>query len=91
MIKLTRLDGSEMYLNPDLIEVVEETPDTHITLMNGNRFLVLEKASVIVDKIVTLKARIIHRAETCRKQKYLRKQQEKSYRPVCKLPPREEP
>ena len=32
MIKLTRLDGSQIFVNDDLIEVVEETPDTHITL-----------------------------------------------------------
>ena len=37
MIRLTKLDGSEMYLNPDQIEIIEETPDTHITLLNGNR------------------------------------------------------
>ena len=80
MIKLTRLDGSEMYINPDLIEIIEETPDTHITLMNGNRYLVLEKARGIVDRIVVFKARIIHRAETSRKQKYRRKQLVESYR-----------
>jgi flagellar protein FlbD len=80
MIKLTRLDGSEMYINPDLVEIIEETPDTHITLMNGNRYLVLEKAREIVDRIVVYKARIIHRAETSRKQKKLRKQLVVGYR-----------
>ena len=90
MIKLTRLDGSTIYLNPDQIETVEETPDTHITLMNGNRFLVLEKTRVIVEKIVVFKARIIHRAETSRMQKYLIKRRVESYRPVCNPEPPEQ-
>ncbi len=67
MIKLTKLDGSKIHLNPDLIEVIEETPDTHITLMNGNRYLVLEKSLAIVEKIIVFKARIIHRAKYGRK------------------------
>jgi flagellar protein FlbD len=81
MIKLTKLDGSEIYINPDQIETIEETADTHITLMNGNRFLVLEKTRLIVEKIVHYKARIIQRSESRRKQKYLRKRQVECYRP----------
>jgi len=81
MIKLTKLDGSEMYINPDLIETIEETPDTHITLMNSNRYLVRESARRVVDRIVVFKARIIHRAETCQRQKYLKKQRQESYLP----------
>jgi len=73
MIKLTRLDGSKIHLNPDQIEVIEETPDTHITLMNGNRYLVLEKALTIAEKIVVFKARIVHRAESGRNRSCLSK------------------
>ena len=82
MIKLTKLDGSKIYLNPDQIETIEETPDTHITFMNGNRYLVLEKAQAIVEKIVVLKARIINRAGISRKQKYLDNRHEESRRVV---------
>jgi flagellar protein FlbD len=74
MIQLTRLDKSEIFINPDLIETIEETPDTHITLMNGNRYLVLEKAGVVVDRIVLFKSRIIKSAETGQRQKYKGKQ-----------------
>jgi len=87
MIRLTKRDGSMIYLNPDLIEAVEETPDTHITLVNGNHFLVLEKARVIVDKIVVFKAGIMRRADVSHKQKYLHKRREASYRPACSLDP----
>ena len=82
MIKLTRLDGSTIYLNPDQIEAVEETPDTHITLMNGYRFLVLEKAEAIMEKIVVFKAKIIRRAESGHKQSYQRKRHGESTLPV---------
>jgi len=81
MIKLTKLDGNEMYINPDLIETIEESPDTHITLMNGNRYLVREKARTVVDRIVVFRARIIHRAESCQRQKYLKKQRETNFLP----------
>ncbi len=59
MIKLTRLDKSEFFLNPDLIESIEETPDTVITLTNGNHFLVREKLRTITERIICFKARII--------------------------------
>jgi flagellar protein FlbD len=84
MIKLTRLDKSEIYINPDLIETIEETPDTHITLMNSNRYLVLEKAEVVLDRIVLFKARIISSAKTGQRQKEQLKQSRANSQPVGK-------
>ncbi len=84
MIKLTRLDGSDIFLNPDLIETIEETPDTHLTLTNGNRYLVLERAWMIVDKIGAFKARIIRRADRNRSEKYLKRRMVDSYRLTCR-------
>lgn len=85
MIRLTRLDGSELFINPDLIETIEETPDTHIALLNGNRYLVLEPTRVIIDRIVAFKAKIQRRCLSGIEKKYLRKQSGDSYRPVCIL------
>ena len=62
MIKLTRMDGTEVYLNPDLIAFLEETPDTHITLANGTSYIFLEPARMVIDRIVRFKARILQRA-----------------------------
>ena len=42
MIFLTKLDGTEFMLNEDLIETVNETPDTVIVLENGHSFIVRE-------------------------------------------------
>ncbi len=85
MIKLTRMDGSELYINPELVETIEESPDTHITLSNGNHYLVLENAGVIVEKIVHFKASILRRAAIQSGKKYLVRRRTDSYRPVCKL------
>ena len=73
MIKVTALDGSEMYLNPDHIEFVIETPDTHITLSNGNRYLVREPARTVIDRIVIFKARVMRRGSPDLGKRYLRR------------------
>ena len=72
MIKVTTLDGSEMYLNPDLIEIIAETPDTHVTLTNGNRYLVRESARVVIGRIVSFRSRLMRRG-TVGVRRYLRK------------------
>lgn len=51
MIELTRIDGTTFYLNPDLIELLEATHDTHVTLINGHRYVCAEPPSVIVERI----------------------------------------
>jgi len=58
MIKLTRLNKQEYYLNSDLIETIEETPDTVITMLNGKKFIVSEPAAEVVDSIVRFRGKI---------------------------------
>ena len=62
MIKLTRLNNSTIYLNPDLIKSIEETPDTIISLVNDDHYLVREKTEEIIDQIVSYRVRIIHQS-----------------------------
>ena len=52
MIRLTRLNGKEFILNSDLIKTMEETPDTVVTLINGERLIVSEKIDDIVDRVM---------------------------------------
>ena len=85
MIKLTRLNGSEMYINPGLIELIEELPDTHITLTNGNRYIVLEPARIVVERIVAFTARTLSRSMVRAPKRYLRPNAE-VYRPYCPYP-----
>lgn len=52
MIKATKLNHVEFYINPDLIEFMEESPDTVITLTTGVKVNVEERARVILERIV---------------------------------------
>jgi len=59
MIKLKRLNHSEIVINAELIELVEETPDTVITLTNGHKMIVMDSAEDVIRKVVAYK-RSIH-------------------------------
>ncbi len=58
MIKVHRLNGSEVSINADLIETVEAAPDTTISLVTGNRFLVKESVDAILAKVEDYKKRV---------------------------------
>jgi flagellar protein FlbD len=55
MILVTRPDGSTFYLNPELIETIEETPHTVITLQNKKKLVVKDSAQELVDRFVEYK------------------------------------
>ena len=52
MIALRRLNGSEVMINAELIETVESTPDTVISLSTGNRYVVKEPIQLVLEKIL---------------------------------------
>ena len=56
MIKLTRLSRASVILNSDLIEHIEETPDTVITLTSGQKLMVLESAEDIICKVIEFRS-----------------------------------
>jgi flagellar protein FlbD len=58
MVLVTRLNGKEFYVNPDLIAFIEETPDTVITLTDGRKLVVLENARLIIGRIVEYRTSI---------------------------------
>ena len=62
MIKLTRLNHVPLIVNADLIEHVEVTPDTVVALTNGQKFLVLESAEEIVEKVIEFRRGIMSAA-----------------------------
>lgn len=51
MIKLTRINGTVILLNEKFVEIVEEAPDTVVTMENGHRYLVQEKIDDILEMI----------------------------------------
>ena len=52
MIQLTRLNHVPLIVNADLIEHVEVTPDTVVALTTGQKFLVLESAEDVVERVI---------------------------------------
>lgn len=58
MIAVTRLDGHQITVNADLIEVIDANPDTLIRLTNGNSYLVLESRTEIVERVIAYKQRL---------------------------------
>ena len=52
MIKVTRLNGSEFYVNPHQIEYIENNPDTTLTMLSGKRLVVSEDFRNIYAQIV---------------------------------------
>lgn len=64
MIKLTRLNKTTFFLNSELIETVEETPDTVITTTEGNKYIVTEPARQVIENIIEFKAKVIKRSST---------------------------
>ncbi len=65
MIRLTRLNHVPLVLNSDLIEQVEVTPDTVITMTTGEKLMVLESAEEIVDRVVRFRRTISIWATAC--------------------------
>ena len=47
MIEVTRLNGTQILVNADLIELVEETPDTVITFTTGRKIIVKESRQMV--------------------------------------------
>ena len=58
MIALRRLNNEPIMVNPDLIESLESTPDTVVTLTSGNKLLVRDSMDEVREKIIEFKRRI---------------------------------
>jgi len=65
MIQLTRLNHIPMVLNSELIEHIEITPDTVITLTTGQKIVVLEPAHEVVERVVAFRRSIYQGVLNC--------------------------
>lgn len=59
MIQLTRLNNSSLLVNSDLIKFVEQSPDTVITLVNGEKILVRETAERVLEQIICFRRAVL--------------------------------
>lgn len=58
MIEVTRLNDTKILINPDLIEFVEETPDTVVTFTTGRKIIVKESRQEVKNLVVLYKKEI---------------------------------
>ncbi|MCL2411262.1 MAG: flagellar FlbD family protein [Treponema sp.] len=58
MIKVTKLDGTEYYVNPHQIECIEIRPDTVLVMLSGKTHIVREEADNVLEKIESYRARL---------------------------------
>jgi flagellar protein FlbD len=61
MIRLTRLNHASLVLNSDLIEHIEATPDTVISLTTGQKIMVRESAGEVVERVIAFRRTITQR------------------------------
>ncbi|MBQ5734092.1 MAG: flagellar FlbD family protein [Lachnospiraceae bacterium] len=58
MVELTRFNDTRFLINTELIEMVEETPDTVVTLTTGKKLIVKESKEDIKNKVIAYKKEI---------------------------------
>jgi flagellar protein FlbD len=59
MIQLTRINHVPFYLNSDLVEHIESTPDTILTLTSGQKYMVEEPAEEVVERIIAFRRKLL--------------------------------
>lgn len=59
MIELTRLNGTPILLNSDLIKTAEASPDTMLTLINGEKLIVREELNDVKERVLAYRAKLL--------------------------------
>jgi len=59
MIQLTRLNNKPLMVNSDLIKFVEQSPDTLVTLMTGEKIVVLEPSEEVVARVIAFRRAVL--------------------------------
>jgi flagellar protein FlbD len=62
MIQLTRLNGHPLVVNSDLIKLAEAIPDTTLTLVTGEKLVVLESCAEVRARTLSYRAEVLHEA-----------------------------
>jgi flagellar protein FlbD len=59
MIQLTRLNNQPLLVNSDLIKFIERAPDTVLTLVSGEKVVVLESCEQVLEKVIGFRRTIL--------------------------------
>jgi flagellar protein FlbD len=60
---VTRLNGRQFSVNPDLLQRIDSAPDTILTLVDGTKYIVEESMDQVIDLITTYRATLVARAQ----------------------------
>ena len=60
MIELTRLNGHPLVINAELIKFIEQSPDTVITLVTGDKMVVREPAPEVMQRVLDYRRNLLH-------------------------------
>ncbi|KUR64633.1 MULTISPECIES: flagellar FlbD family protein [Paenarthrobacter] len=63
MIVVTRLNGTRFAVNPDILERIHESPDTHLVTLDGAAYVVRESLVEVVELIAEYRATVLRRAQ----------------------------
>lgn len=63
MIIVTRLNGTQFAVNPDLVERINANPDTTLVMVDGAKYIVTESMSEIIERIAEYRARVVSLAQ----------------------------
>ena len=63
MIRLTRLNHAALVVNCDLIEHIDMSPDTVLSMTTGQRITVLETAEEVIGQVIEFRRRLLHAPE----------------------------
>lgn len=63
MIVVTRLNGTRFAVNPDILERIHESPDTHLVTLDGAAYVVQESLAEVVELIANYRASVLRRAQ----------------------------
>jgi len=66
MVRLTRINRIPLVINSDLIEHIEVTPDTVVCLTTGQKFIVLETADEVIDRVIRFRRELLRRESELR-------------------------
>lgn len=58
MIKLKKINGEEIVVNASLIESIQSTPDTVLTLTSNKKILLMDEVDEVIEKVITYYQRI---------------------------------
>ncbi|MCL3860864.1 flagellar FlbD family protein [Actinotalea sp. K2] len=61
MIVVTRLNGPQFAVNPDLLQRIESTPDTILTLIDGTKYIVAESMETVTELVIEYRAKVVSR------------------------------